>query len=120
MNTDRFRKMLLDKEQDLVNEIARLEREGRDPRDAEVQDPIDEVTSDEEKAAAFEESNIERATLRLVRDAIKRIDDGTYGICIDCGRQISESRLEAVPWTPYCRDDQEKHDRESCPRPKQL
>lgn len=117
MNTDHYRKVLLEKEQELTREIGRLEREGREARDTEVQDPIDEVAVDENKAAAFEESTIASATLKLVRDAIERINKGTYGICIDCGRQISEARLEAVPWTPYCRDDQEKHDRESCPSP---
>jgi len=111
MNTDSFRKKLLAKQQELQAEIARLEQEGRETRGAEVQDTIDEVTTDEEKAATFEEGEIERATLRLVQDALKRIDDGTYGTCIDCGRRISEARLEAVPWTPYCREDQEKHDR---------
>jgi DnaK suppressor protein len=36
--------------------------------------------------------------------------DGTYGKCIDCGRPIEPGRLEAVPWTPYCFDDQKKRD----------
>lgn len=117
MNTDRFRNMLLEKERELIANIRRLDQEAREARDAEVQDPIDEVTTDEAKSEAFEESSVDRATLRLVREAIRRIDDHSYGVCIDCGRQISEARLEAVPWTPYCRDDQEKHDAEICPKP---
>jgi len=117
MNTDSFRDKLLAKQQELKTEIARLEHEERETQQGEVQDPIDEATTDEEKAATFEEGEIERATLLLVEDALKRIYDGTYGTCVDCGRRISEARLEAVPWTPYCREDQEKHDRESCPQP---
>jgi len=117
MNTDPYRKKLLEKEQELIGEIARLDQDARQSQQSEVQDYSDQATADEEKSTALEESNIERATLQLVRDAIKRIDDGTYGTCVDCGRQIAESRLEAVPWTPYCRTDQEKHDRDSCPKP---
>ena len=34
----------------------------------------------------------------------KRIEDGTYGICTNCGRPISEERLEALPWAELCID----------------
>lgn len=37
--------------------------------------------------------------------ALKRIDDGTYGICTQCGKQIGEERLEAMPWASLCIDD---------------
>lgn len=110
MDIERFRSILQAKEKDLIAEIARLQEDARESRDAEVQDPIDRVTSDEGKAASLEESTLAYRVLQQVRDALRHLDEGTYGICIDCGRQIAEARLEAVPWTPYCRDDQEKHD----------
>lgn len=37
-----------------------------------------------------------------VREALKRLDDGTYGICTECGKEIAEKRLEAIPYTPVC------------------
>jgi DnaK suppressor protein len=111
MDTQRYKKRLLEKEQDLLADISRLEAEARNAREAEVEDPIDVVTADEGRAAAFQESTIEWQTLTQVRDALRRIDEGTYGKCIDCGRDIEPARLEAVPWTPYCLQDQEKHDR---------
>jgi|SRR5581483_5180789 len=114
MEIEPYIKRLLAKQEELTADIARLEREGRQAREAEVQDPIDVVNSDTGKAEAFEESTIDYATLKLVREALQRIEQGTYGICIDCGEPISEARLSAVPWTPYCRNDQEKHDREAC------
>jgi DnaK suppressor protein len=49
--------------------------------------------------------------LQQVRAALQRIEDGTFGYCIDCGKPIEPARLDAVPWTPYCREDQEKHDK---------
>ena len=45
-----------------------------------------------------------------VRYALQRLEEGTYGKCAVCGRQIERARLEAVPWTPYCLEDQEKQD----------
>jgi DnaK suppressor protein len=40
-----------------------------------------------------------------VRDALQRIEKGTYGRCVECGRPIEAHRLGSVPWTPYCLDD---------------
>ena len=42
--------------------------------------------------------------LRLLNDALKRIADGTYGICAKCGEDISQARLDAVPYALICRD----------------
>lgn len=110
MDTARFKQRLLEKQQDLLDSIARLDNAARESRDAEVEDPIDQVTSSELKAGAFAVSTVGARTLEQVRAALQRIENGTYGICIDCGRRIEPARLEAVPWTPYCRADQEKHD----------
>jgi DnaK suppressor protein len=38
----------------------------------------------------------------LIHDAIQRLVDGTYGQCIDCGKQIGEARLEAIPYAKLC------------------
>ena len=46
-----------------------------------------------------------------MQDALRRIEDGTYGKCIQCGREIEPVRLEAIPWARYCLKDQEKYDR---------
>ncbi len=40
--------------------------------------------------------------LDAVEQALRRMDDGTYGKCIDCGRKIPAARLEALPYTPFC------------------
>jgi DnaK suppressor protein len=110
MNSEEAKRLLLAREQELVTDIARFEAEARESRAAEVEDPIDAVISSEGKAAAFQESTIAVETLKQVRQALQRIEDGTYGNCIDCGCPIQAVRLAAVPWTPYCLADQEKHD----------
>ncbi len=48
----------------------------------------------------------EQALLKEVGDALKRIENGTYGRCIDCGQPIPEKRLEALPWAARCVKDE--------------
>jgi DnaK suppressor protein len=106
MNTEHFRKKLIAKREELREEMSRLGEDAREGISAEVEDPIDLVTSAEAKAAAFEESDLRYETLRQVEEALARIE---------CGRDIEEARLEAVPWARYCLADQEKHDTETHP-----
>ena len=110
MELEHFRKALVTKERELTEEIARLAEEARSSRSAEVEDPIDEVTSDEAQSTALEEGSNLSQTLSQVRAALQRLDRGEYGRCIDCGREIGSARLQAVPWTPYCLEDQRRHD----------
>ena len=112
IDTEHFKQVLLAKRQDLTNEIARFDEDARESRTAEVEDPIDEVVSSEAKALAFGGSNVAAEMLEGVDAALQRIGTGEYGICAECGEPIEQKRLEAVPWTPFCLKDQEKHDRE--------
>jgi len=111
MNTERYKQRLLDKERELVEEIARLENEARDSGEAEVRDSIDDATSSQSTSEALQEDALASQTLTQVRDALKRIEDGSYGRCNACGRQIEAARLEAVPWAAYCLEDQEKQEK---------
>jgi DnaK suppressor protein len=110
MNSNHFKQRLQQKEKELLADIARLENDARAAREAEVEDPVDKANSSEGKAASFQESSLQWQTLVQVRAALERLAGGSYGRCTDCGRQIERSRLDAIPWTPYCREDQEKHD----------
>ncbi|MEM8945517.1 MAG: TraR/DksA C4-type zinc finger protein [Planctomycetota bacterium] len=44
----------------------------------------------------------EEDTLEMIELALQRIEDGTYGICLDCGSTIPKTRLNALPYTPLC------------------
>lgn len=110
MDTQHFKDKLLEKERDLMSVLPRIEGETRISGDGEVGDSIDIATADQGTWTSVEEADILSHTLRDVRDALKRIEDGTYGTCTACGEQIGAARLEAVPWTPYCLKDQEKED----------
>jgi DnaK suppressor protein len=56
----------------------------------------------------FQRSSQKRQLLQMIDDALRRIDDETFGECIGCGDRINSKRLEAMPWTQYCLPCQEK------------
>jgi DnaK suppressor protein len=103
--------VLREKRSELLADIARLKGEAREAGEAQVRDTTDEAAADEGSGEALEEVTLESRTLEQVEDALKRVADGTYGRCVACGRAIGEARLEAIPWTPYCLEDQGKLDR---------
>lgn len=51
-----------------------------------------------------------RETLLKIDEALRKIDEDTYGKCEDCGEEISEKRLKVIPFAIYCRDCQEKRE----------
>jgi DnaK suppressor protein len=44
----------------------------------------------------------EESTLGVIEGALERIEEGVYGVCVECGRTIPKTRLNAIPFTPYC------------------
>jgi DnaK suppressor protein len=110
MNLNSYRVRLAERERELLFDIGRFEREAREAIDSEAGDPLDRATTSEGKSTTFEESNLEWHALVQVREALQRVQDGSFGKCIECGCPIEAPRLEAIPWTPYCHEDQEKHD----------
>lgn len=52
-------------------------------------------------------NTIDMKLLREIGDALQRIEQGTYGVCLECEEPISVKRLEAVPWARYCVSCQE-------------
>ncbi len=74
-------------------------------------DAIDEVTRAAERELAIRNLDRESQLLRNVRAALRRIEDGSYGVCAHCEEDISPKRLAAVPWAPFCIKCQEAADR---------
>jgi len=64
-----------------------------------------ELIGADREQASLEVINAER---ERVQAALQRIADGTYGHCVDCGRELPEERLEARPEAARCLDDQKK------------
>jgi DnaK suppressor protein len=75
-------------------------------------DQMDEIQYASERDLAI--GNVDRETilLRGVKAALRRVDDGSFGTCIECESAISPKRLAAVPWASRCIQCQEMADRE--------
>ncbi|SRR6266496_535847 len=102
MNTDHAKQRLLAEEQELLTRIKRAETSALEPGNDSVHDLGDESVNDVLKEEQFKEADTYRTELKQVRDALRRIDDGTFGRCTVDGGPIAEKRLEAIPSTPYC------------------
>lgn len=67
-------------------------------------DPNDRATQESDRSFELRIRDRERKLLNKVREALERIDDGSFGICEICGEEISEGRLKARPVTTLCID----------------
>ncbi len=74
-------------------------------------DALEEVQHAAERELAIRNLDRESNLLRMVRAALRRIEDGSFGTCMHCEEDISPKRLNAVPWAPYCIQCQELADR---------
>jgi DnaK suppressor protein len=103
----KFRTMLAAKQQELAPQLHR--REGMAIE--KTPDALDEVGLAAERELTTRTLERESKNLREVRAALRRIEDGSYGTCLDCEEEISPKRLNAVPWAPLCINCQEREDR---------
>lgn len=65
-------------------------------------DEGDRANFSQSKEMAFRQKAQDRGLLMMVESAITRIEDGSFGTCINCGQEITLARLNAVPWSRYC------------------
>lgn len=82
--------------------------QGRQIVDDATQDVADQAVSSYQKELLFTQGTNGHTQLSQIRSALTRIGEGNYGECLQCGNVIGAKRLEALPWTPYCIDCQEK------------
>jgi DnaK suppressor protein len=110
MDTEHYKQLLLQKERELLSEVAYMEGEATSLAEPEPADVVDDSAAAQGTAQALEQDMVASQLLVDVRNALRRIEQGTYGRCTICGRPIGKARLDAVPWTPYCLEDQKKQD----------
>lgn len=87
---------------EIMHFLSRLDEEARSLDVDAAQDSVDQCISNMSKESLFERSSQRKTLLRLVEAAIRRIDDGSFGICFGCGDDIPDRRLRALPWTQFC------------------
>lgn len=97
---DRFRRTLDSRLQELRRSVAEAEHEGRTAQHGP--DEGDRASSSHEKEILFRRSTQARTSIKAIEAALVRMEEGTFGLCVDCGLEIGKKRLEALPWTRYC------------------
>ncbi len=83
-------------------------KEGRRTMAEDTLDVADQAVQSYQKELIFSQGTEGHSQLSLVRLALERLRDGTFGECMHCGKAIGEKRLDALPSTPYCIECQEK------------
>ncbi len=102
----RYETLLLSKRQELTIGKSLI---GSIPTTGEhLGDPIDMAASETDAAMQIKLHQTDGKLLRAIEDALTRIRHEEFGICAECGQPISKARLEAVPWTRWCRDCKER------------
>ncbi|HUK95221.1 MAG TPA: TraR/DksA C4-type zinc finger protein [Gaiellaceae bacterium] len=117
IDTERFRRRLLDDRARAEGALAYLHEDNPGSMEDETQEiPSDNhpgdvatITFDREIDYTLEEN--EERLLAEIDSALQRIDDGTFGVCQACGNPIGAERLEAVPYTTQCIDCKRREER---------
>jgi DnaK suppressor protein len=108
--TEHFRLILNTWKRDLMHEVDRTVDHMKDEA-ANFPDPNDRATQESEFSLELRTRDRERKLIRKIDEAIKRIEDGTYGYCVETGEEIGIKRLEARPVATLCVEAQERRER---------
>jgi DnaK suppressor protein len=96
-----FRKLLIEKINELLSEAGKTVSEMTNGKE-NFPDPNDRASLESDRNFELRIRDRERRLIVKMQEAIKRIDDGTFGVCEACGGPISEKRLTARPVTTDC------------------
>jgi DnaK suppressor protein len=105
-----FRNILNTWKRDLMVEVDRTVSHMKDEA-ANFPDPNDRATQEEEFSLELRTRDRERKLIRKIDDALKRIEDGSYGYCLETGEEIGIKRLEARPVATLSIEAQERRER---------
>ncbi len=98
----RFKSILLKEREQIVGEVKQTYESSQEVGQDGIQDIGDEAANIYNKQILLSLNESERMRLREVDEALDRIENGTYGICEECGGPIGIKRLEARPVAKYC------------------
>jgi DnaK suppressor protein len=107
---DAYKAMLTQKINELLSEAGKTVSEMTNGKE-NYPDPNDRASLESDRNFELRIRDRERKLIMKMQEAIKRIDDGTFGICEVCGGQISEKRLIARPVTTLCIDCKTKQEK---------
>ncbi len=106
-----FRKLLQKKIDEILGEADKTLEEMTD-QNGHYPDPTDRATIESDRSFELRIRDRERKLLRKIKKALERIEDGTYGICEECGGEIGLKRLEARPVATLCIECKSRQEQE--------
>jgi DnaK suppressor protein len=107
---DHFRNILNGWKRDLMEEVDRTVSHMKDEA-ANFPDPNDRAAQEEEFSLELRTRDRERKLIRKIDEALKRVEDGSYGYCLETGEEIGVKRLEARPVATLTIEAQERRER---------
>jgi DnaK suppressor protein len=114
MNRDRYaelKKILEDRRREMMSQVQGRMRDVRtEGAGSIVQGVLDAAESSEadiQDEIEFALIQMKAETLSKIDEALRRLEEGTYGYCFECGEEVSERRLRALPFAVRCKDCEE-------------
>ena len=120
VDTDRFRQLLVERRAAVANALENLHKENAGSLEDETGELVtgsadqhlaDTATETVEREIGNTLEEHDERLLVAIDAALGRIDEGTYGKCVNCGAQIPDGRLEAMPWATLCIECKRKEER---------
>jgi len=106
-----FRKLLQKNLDELLGEADKTLGEMTDS-DEHFPDPTDRAAVESDRSFELRIRDRERKLIKKIKKALEKIDEGTYGICEECGEEISTKRLEVRPVATLCIECKAKQEKE--------
>lgn len=113
MDLEGYKKRLIARRNEIVEKLSEFRNETKEVETDIAQDLADKAESSYTKEFLLSLSDAEREQLFQIDAALKRIERKEFGHCQMCQKEISKKRLNALPWTPYCIDCQQKAESET-------
>jgi RNA polymerase-binding transcription factor len=108
---DDLKRMLEDRRREILNEVQGKIRDARTEnawgKSSDVLDAGESSEADIQEDIEFALIQMKAETLNKINEALRRLEEGTYGYCFECGDEISEQRLRALPFAVRCKDCEE-------------
>jgi DnaK suppressor protein len=112
-DVETFKRKLLEIRRDLLGQVERKKLYSKEVGEDGIPDSGDVAAYSYSKEVLMGLGENERTKLRLVEEALAKIDEGTYGVCERCEEAIPVKRLELLPFTRYCVQCQSELEKES-------
>lgn len=114
MNRDRYselKRILEERRREIMEQVQEKIRdvrtEGANNPNLGVVDAVESSEADIQDDIEFALIQMKSETLNKIEEALHRLEDGTFGYCFECGEEISERRLRALPFAVRCKDCEE-------------